>query len=206
METVEKKNFISQAIVKNNNVLHANIILRRKNSHNANITRTIRYQHDKNFKKVMSSSFAQYFILTYKIYSCFVLYYCAYLKKTRWTSSWWWGKGRGWARISCTRFQNFLFDFIILEYKTACLCLSFSLQSMEVIPVFVLFVSYDLRVMNCSGLWVQIQTSIKKSVNALQGSGQHSNLSSIFTRRSYRFFTSIHAPKFKFKNTLIKYL
>ncbi len=124
----------------------------------------------------MSSSFAQCSILTdintgIYMFCTFYYMYCAYLKKTRWTSSWWWGKGREWARRSWTRFKNFLFDCIILEYKTACLCLSFSLQSMEVIPVFVLFISYDLRVMNCSvgnapgfkgGLWVQIQTTIKK--------------------------------------------
>jgi hypothetical protein len=153
--------------------LHVNIILRRKNAHNANITRKIRYQHDKNFNKDMSSSFAQWLILTYvKIYFCFVLYFCAYLKKTRWTSSWWWGKGRGWAHISWTRFQDFLFAFIILEYKTACLCLSLSLQSMEVTHVFVL----------------PFQTSIKNSANAMQGSGQHSFLSSFFCSQKWQIF------------------
>ncbi len=197
METVAKKNFISQAIVKNNNVLHANIILRRKNSHTANITRKIRYQHDKTLRKLCRHRLHNAWYWLVKIYFCFVLYYCAYLKKTRWISSWWWGKGRGWARISWTRFQNFLFDFTILEYKTACLCLSFSLQSMEVIPVFVLFISYNLRVMDCSvgnapdfkgGLWVQIQTYKKKSVNAMHGSGQHSFLSSFFYSQKWQIF------------------
>ncbi len=72
METVEKKTEQSSNS-KNNNVLHVNIILRRKNSHNANITWKIRYQHDKNLKKDMSSSFAQCMLDT-DLYNIFLFY------------------------------------------------------------------------------------------------------------------------------------